>query len=280
MRTELFKQVADQVGGFASVPNLTSLPAVSRSSQCTLSGSSARAPVSSIPDLSAWRSPRLCSGPSRHQPHQSGLTELRGRVAVKPEGPRKGGAGVWQDRVVTGCRGRNLGDAAHADRVMVAAGETGLTGGRAEPVVWNRLYRRPLAASFEVRRLAWTTKGAGRTKTDIVDEDEQDIRRARGRPQLPDRRILRVRVFGIVGRQTNAQLIRDRENGSLNLDLLRHRTALLRATQGRFGPPGTHPDVQVVRTGQFGGLCIFGRSFLNFAPAPHPRLTLATTVAR
>ena len=148
MRTELFKQVADQVGGFASVPNLTSLPAVSRSSRCTLSGSSARAPVSSIPDLSAWRSPRLCSGPSRHQPHQSGLTELRGRVAVKPEGPRKGGAGVWQDRVVTGCRGRNLGDAAHADRVMVAAGETGLTGGRAEPVVWNRLYRRPLAASF------------------------------------------------------------------------------------------------------------------------------------
>ena len=45
----------------------------------------------------------------------------------------------------------------------------------------------------------------------------EHVGRARGRPQFPDRRILRVRILGVVGRQTDVRLIRDGQDGSLNL---------------------------------------------------------------
>src|SRR5271157_3667324 len=47
-------------------------------------------------------------------------------------------------------------------------------------------------------------------------------RRARRRAQLPDRRIFRIGVLGVVGRKAHVRLIRDRKNGSLHLVLLAH----------------------------------------------------------
>src|SRR5208283_5782150 len=64
--------------------------------------------------------------------HFVAFAELRGRVAVELEGARERRAGVRQNRVVAGRRGRNLRDAAHTHRMMVAAGQHRLTGWRAE----------------------------------------------------------------------------------------------------------------------------------------------------
>src|SRR5262245_30037400 len=70
---------------------------------------------------------------------------------------------------------------------------------------------------LEVRCVARTAKGAGRAKAHVVEQDDEHIGRARRRPQLPDRRILRVRILGIVGRQTHMRLIRDGQDRSLSL---------------------------------------------------------------
>src|SRR4051794_8900301 len=83
---------------------------------------------------------------------------------------------------------------------------------------------------LRVGRLAWSTKGAGRTEASIIYEDEQNIGRTRRWPQVPDRRILGVRIFGIVSCQTDARHIRDGENSSLNLVLVTHRRHPFRAT--------------------------------------------------
>src|SRR5262249_40181820 len=51
------------------------------------------------------------------------LAELGSRIAVQPQGLGQRGAGVGAQRVVAGGRGSDLGDAAHADGVVVAARE-------------------------------------------------------------------------------------------------------------------------------------------------------------
>ena len=55
--------------------------------------------------------------------HLVALAELRRRVAVQLEGLRERCGRVRPDGVVAGCRRRDLGDAAHAHRVVVTAGE-------------------------------------------------------------------------------------------------------------------------------------------------------------
>ena len=64
--------------------------------------------------------------------HLVTLAELRGRVAVEFERQRERRLGVGQHRAVAGRGGRDLGDAAHADRVVVAAGEQRLARRRAQ----------------------------------------------------------------------------------------------------------------------------------------------------
>ena len=79
-------------------------------------------------------------GPRVERPHRArlpdrhlvALAELRRRVAVELQRLRERRAGVRADRVVAGRRGRDLGDAAHADRVVVAAGEQRRARRRAE----------------------------------------------------------------------------------------------------------------------------------------------------
>ena len=64
--------------------------------------------------------------------HFVALAELRGRVAIELEGQRERRLGVGQHRALARSGGRDLGDAAHADRVMVAPGEQRLPRRRAQ----------------------------------------------------------------------------------------------------------------------------------------------------
>ena len=127
------------------------------------------------------------------------LSELRRGIAVQLEG-----LGQWRHRVrpqgrISGSRCRDLGDAAHAGRVMVATGQQCLSGRRAkrrgvEPRVLDRVGR----DCIEVRRVAWTAERARCSEADIVDKDDQDVRGAFWRLDRLDRRELRVGVLGVV----------------------------------------------------------------------------------
>ena len=82
------------------------------------------------------------------------------------------------DRAVAGRRGRDLGDAAHADGVVVAPGQQRRAGrraqrGRVEAGVLEAVGGQPL----ECRRSWRATERAVRAEAGIVDEDEQDVRR-------------------------------------------------------------------------------------------------------
>ena len=73
--------------------------------------------------------PRRARLPDRHL---VALAELRRRVAIELERQGERRLGVGQHRAVAGRSGRDLGDAAHADRVMVATGEQRLPRRRAQ----------------------------------------------------------------------------------------------------------------------------------------------------
>ncbi len=64
--------------------------------------------------------------------HFMALAELRRGVAVEFQRPRERRHGVGQHRAVARRAGRDLGDAAHADGVVVAAGQQRLPRGRAQ----------------------------------------------------------------------------------------------------------------------------------------------------
>ena len=142
------------------------------------------------------------------------LSELRRGIAVQLEG-----LGQWRHRVrpqgrISGSRRRDLGDAAHAGRVMVATGQQGLSGRRAErrgvePRVLDRVGR----DRIEVRRVAWTAERARCSEADVVDQDDQDVRGALGRPDRLDRRELRRRgSWRRTGSAPAYALIRDRQD--------------------------------------------------------------------
>ena len=155
--------------------------------------------------------------------HLVAFAELRRRVAIELEGQRERRLGVGQHRAVAGrCRG-DFGDAAHADRVMVASGEQRLPRRRAQRGrVEARVPQSALGELLEVRGLAWTAEHAGRAVADVVDEDHQHVGRALRRPHVPDRRELRVRVLGVVGDQTRMLDVGNRETRSLNLVVRTH----------------------------------------------------------
>ena len=69
------------------------------------------------------------------------------------------------------------GDAAHADGVVVAAGQQRLTRRRAQrAVVWKRLKRSPLLRQpFGCRRTARSAERAAGTEADVVEEDDQHV---------------------------------------------------------------------------------------------------------
>ena len=168
--------------------------------------------------------PRRAGLPDRHL---VALAELRGRVAVELERQRERRLGVGQHRAVAGRGGGDLGDAAHADRVMVAPGEQRLPRRRAQRRgVEARVPQPALRELLEVRGLARAAEDAGRAVADVVDEDHQHVGRALRRPQVPDRRKLRVRVLGVVGDQTLVLDVGNRQLRSGHVVLVAHRKLL------------------------------------------------------
>ena len=167
--------------------------------------------------------------------HFMALAELRGGVAIQLQRFREGRGSVRQHRAIAGRAGRDLGDAAHADRVVVAAGEQRLARrraqrGRVEAVVLQAARRQ----TFGVRRLAWAAEGARRAEARIVDQDDEDVGRALRRAQLLDRRIFRVRILRIVGDQAGSLRIGDRQMVSENLVRKAHTSTpfMMKSTLG------------------------------------------------
>ena len=102
--------------------------------------------------------------------------------------------------------------------MVIASGEQRLARGRAErggveAVEFQAARREPLRR----RRVARPPEGARRAEAHVVEQDDEDVRRALRRPQRLDGRKLGVRVLGIVGRQPHVLRVRDGENGSLDL---------------------------------------------------------------
>ena len=115
--------------------------------------------------------------------------EMRGGVAVELErlGERRHAA--WPERVIARCGRGDLGDAAHADGMVVAPAEQRGAGRRAErrrvePGVLEPVRRE----SLERRRVARSAECAGSAETDVVEQDDEDVRCAGRRPDWVDRR--------------------------------------------------------------------------------------------
>ena len=108
----------------------------------------------------------------RHVP----LAEPAGDVAVLLEDARQGGAAARPRARVAGERAGELGDGAHADAVVVAAGEhrgprRRADGGDVEPVVGEP----HLPHAGEVRGRDAAAEGVGAAEAGVVDEDEQHV---------------------------------------------------------------------------------------------------------
>ena len=145
--------------------------------------------------------------------HLVTLAELRGRVAVELQRHGQRGLGVGPQRAVAGCRGRGLGDTAHADRVVVTAGQHRLAGRcaqrrRVEPVVPQATRREPLRGG----RVAGPSERRRSAEADIVEQHDEDIRGAGGRQERFDRRVCRVGVLRVVCRQARRRAIGDRQH--------------------------------------------------------------------
>ena len=150
--------------------------------------------------------------------HFVALAELRRRVAIELEGHGERRLVLRQHRGVAGRRGRELADGAHVHRMVIAPGQQRLARrraerGRVEAVELEAVPGQPLGG----RRWDRAAEGARRAKPAVVDQDDQHVGRALGRPQRLDRRELRVRVLRVVGGQAHVLAIGDRQDASLNL---------------------------------------------------------------
>ena len=156
--------------------------------------------------------------------HFVALAELRRVVAVELERLGQRRHGVGQHRAVARRAGGDLGDAAHAGGVVVAAGQQRLARRRAErggvEAVELQTARRQL---LRVRRLAGTAEGAGRAEAGVVDQDDEHVGRTLGRPQLLDRRKLTVRVLRVVGNELGAFRVRHRQMRTVFIIFTTHR---------------------------------------------------------
>ena len=145
--------------------------------------------------------------------HFVALAELRRRIAVELQDLGQRRFFLGPDAVVARRRRRHLGDRAHADGVMVSTGEKRLArrraqSGRVEPIVLQPIGRK----AFGGGRVARAAKGARGAEADIVEENDQDVRRAFRRAQRHDRGIFRVGILGVVSRQTDMLRVRNWQN--------------------------------------------------------------------
>ena len=165
--------------------------------------------------------PGPAGGPGVERTHRAGLpdrdlmalAEVGRGVPVELEDLGQRRRRVRTDRRVAGRGGRQLGDRAHADRVMVSAAQEGgarrgAQSGRVEARVLEAVRGEP----FGDRRGAGTTERAGRAKAEVIQQHDQDVRRARGRTQRLDRRECRRRVLRVIRGQADVSPIGDRQD--------------------------------------------------------------------
>ena len=190
--------------------------------------------------------------------HLVALTELGRRIAVEQQRLRQRRAGIGPNRAVSGRRGGELGDDAHAHGVMVAPGQQGgprrrAQGRRVEAVVLQAAPCQPLGRRHRAR----PAERARRGEADIVEQDDEHIGGAgRGKQRL-DRGKRRVRVLGVEGKRSLERPVRDRQDVALDLvGGTAHRAcssaddgspilqARPRASEGAGTIPaeGSHPD--------------------------------------
>ena len=152
-------------------------------------------------EAAAAARPRVERAERARLPHRHLVTlaELRRRVAVELQRLRQRRARVRADRVVARRRGRDLGDPAHPDRVVVAARQQRRARRRAERRRVEAAELQPFPGqALRRRRLARATERTRAPEAGIVDQHDQDIRRARRRAQRLDRRELRSGILGVL----------------------------------------------------------------------------------
>jgi len=159
--------------------------------------------------------------------HFVAFAELRGRIAIQLEDFRKRRARVGAQRVVAWRRRGNLGDAAHADRVVIAARQHGRPRRRAERGrVEAGVLQAGCGEALGIRGPARTAKRARCTKADIVEQNDEHVGCASRRAQRADRRKLRVRIFCVIRSQSDRFTVRDRQHFTAGADGLGHVVVL------------------------------------------------------
>ena len=122
--------------------------------------------------------------------HLVALAELRRRVAVELQRLSQRCRRVRAQRVVARRRGGDLGDPAHADRVVVAPGQQRLARRRAQRRGVEAVVAQPGARqALEGRCLARAAEGRRGAEAGVVEQDHEHVGRARRRPQRLDRRV-------------------------------------------------------------------------------------------
>ncbi len=141
------------------------------------------------------------------------LAELRRAIAVQLEraGDRRGGVG--KHGAVAGRAAGDLGDAAHADRVVVASGQQRLAGWRAQRGGVKAIVLQSAGGqSLGGGRLAGTAEGARRTEARVVEQDDQNVGCALWRTQSLDGRVFGVRILGVIGDQAGSRPVWHRKH--------------------------------------------------------------------
>ncbi len=170
---------------------------------------------------------------------QMPLAERRGAVAVVAQDPRERNAVVGNERRVAHEPRRELAGRAEADRVAVAPREKRGTRGRAErrdveAVVTNPSLRDPRV----VRRVDRTAEGSGIAEARVVDQHQQNVRRAVGCFDVADRLPVRTRAVERPVGHPAERFPCDRKLASVRLahDPLLSRSVTAPRVTSRLGP--------------------------------------------
>ena len=180
--------------------------------------------------------------------HLVALAELRGRVAVQLERLRQRRRGVRANRVVPRRGRRDLGDSAHADRVVVASRQQRLAGRRAQRGRVEAVVLQPVRGqALRHGRRAGPAERARRAEADVVEQHDQHVRRTRRRAQRLDRREGRVGILRVVGDQALVRPVGHRQDVALHRNSSRRLQGSSPRAEDRASPASGEPGTSTVR---------------------------------